>query len=305
MAESKPSPSSSFVYDLEEDIFDKFNLKKVLVLGQGVSGEVFLTTSTAGPSRKLAVKVFSLDEEHRELNLRMFTTEVETMLSVTHPHIVPCVIAARCPGYAALATPYYPRGDLAFLRNIAHNDLKLENVFVDAQNRAHLGDFGLALKVKAVSRTALASGVGCAQDYWPPEKLAAGPQSRIDPFKVDVYAIGIMYWALVSGGNPEEGLDYLSKVTNLDVSPDQRAILKRLLATNPSDRPTASELIQLMHVKPGTVALREIHRYQKRTELLIRKLSFQRLVREIAHVFKTDLFFRSSAMTALQEASEA
>ncbi|GFO16129.1 hypothetical protein PoB_004263400 [Plakobranchus ocellatus] len=79
MAESKPAPSSSFVYDLEEDFFDRFNLKKVLELGKGVSGEVFLTTSTAGPSRKLAVKVFSLDEEHRELNLRMFTTEVEIM----------------------------------------------------------------------------------------------------------------------------------------------------------------------------------------------------------------------------------
>ncbi|CAO2599253.1 Histone H3 [Lemmus lemmus] len=46
--------------------------------------------------------------------------------------------------------------------------------------------------------------------------------------------------------------------------------------------------------RPGTVALREIRRYQKSTELLIRKLPFQRLVREI-----------SSAVMALQEASEA
>jgi hypothetical protein len=38
--------------------------------------------------------------------------------------------------------------------------------------------------------------------------------------------------------------------------------------------------------RPGTVALREIRRYQKSTELLIRKLPFQRLVREIAQDFK-------------------
>ena len=57
--------------------------------------------------------------------------------------------------------------------------------------------------------------------------------------------------------------------------------------------------------KPGTVALREIRRYQKSTELLIRKLPFQRLVREIAQDFKTDLRFQSSAVSALQEASEA
>lgn len=57
--------------------------------------------------------------------------------------------------------------------------------------------------------------------------------------------------------------------------------------------------------RPGTVALREIRRYQKSTELLIRKLPFQRLVREIAQDFKTDLRFQSSAIAALQEAAEA
>ena len=48
-------------------------------------------------------------------------------------------------------------------------------------------------------------------------------------------------------------------------------------------------------VPPGTVALREIRKYQKSTELLIRKLPFQRLVREIAQDFKTDLRFQSAA----------
>ncbi|KAK0042367.1 hypothetical protein Bpfe_028171 [Biomphalaria pfeifferi] len=52
--------------------------------------------------------------------------------------------------------------------------------------------------------------------------------------------------------------------------------------------------------RPGTVALREIRRYQKSTELLIRKLPFQRLVREIAQDFKTDLRFQSSAVMALK-----
>ncbi|PPQ69653.1 hypothetical protein CVT25_014088 [Psilocybe cyanescens] len=57
--------------------------------------------------------------------------------------------------------------------------------------------------------------------------------------------------------------------------------------------------------RPGTVALREIRRYQKTTELLIRKLPFQRLVREIAQEYKTDLRFQSSAIMALQETAEA
>lgn len=57
--------------------------------------------------------------------------------------------------------------------------------------------------------------------------------------------------------------------------------------------------------RPGTVALREIRRYQKSTELLIRKLPFQRLVREIASEIRTDYRFQASAIMALQEASEA
>ena len=57
--------------------------------------------------------------------------------------------------------------------------------------------------------------------------------------------------------------------------------------------------------RPGTVALREIRKYQKSTEFLIRKLPFQRLVKEVAQEYKSDLRFQSSAVLALQEASES
>ena len=58
--------------------------------------------------------------------------------------------------------------------------------------------------------------------------------------------------------------------------------------------------------RPGTVALREIKRYQKSTELLVRKIPFQRLVREVViSLFPNDNYrFQSTALLALQEASE-
>ncbi len=56
---------------------------------------------------------------------------------------------------------------------------------------------------------------------------------------------------------------------------------------------------------PGTVAIREIHKYQKNTDLLIRKAPFQHLVKEIATNLKSDLQMQSTALLALQEASEA
>ncbi len=53
------------------------------------------------------------------------------------------------------------------------------------------------------------------------------------------------------------------------------------------------------------MALREIRKYQKNTDLLIRKLPFQRLVREVASEMANDLRFQSHAILALQEASES
>jgi len=58
--------------------------------------------------------------------------------------------------------------------------------------------------------------------------------------------------------------------------------------------------------RPGTAALREIRKYQKSTELLIKKLPFQRLVRELAAECNLiGIRFQSTALLALQEASEA
>jgi len=57
--------------------------------------------------------------------------------------------------------------------------------------------------------------------------------------------------------------------------------------------------------RPGTVALREIRRYQRSTDLLLRKRPFGRLVRELAAWYRLDLRFQPAALGALQEAAEA
>jgi len=57
--------------------------------------------------------------------------------------------------------------------------------------------------------------------------------------------------------------------------------------------------------RPGTKAVREIRQYQKGTDLLFRKLPFQRLVRQIAQEYKADLRFQKNAVLAIQEATEA
>ena len=69
--------------------------------------------------------------------------------------------------------------------------------------------------------------------------------------------------------------------------------------------PTAGGVKKVHRYRPGTVALREIRKYRKTTELLIPKLGFQRFVRIVSAEFSSTLRFQSSALLALQEATEA
>ena len=82
---------------------------------------------------------------------------------------------------------------------------------------------------------------------------------------------------------------------------------RKQLATKAARKsaPAAGGVKKPHRYRPGTVALREIRRYQKTTDLLIRKSPFVRLVRELGQDVKADLFWQSSALLAQQEAAEA
>jgi histone H3 len=101
-----------------------------------------------------------------------------------------------------------------------------------------------------------------------------------------------------------------------------RKNLKNKAARRPAPKPKIGQVRHPRRFKPGSkytppipklhiinsftvVALREIRRYQKSTELLLPKLPFKRLVREIAHDINKELRFQSGALEALQEAAEA
>ena len=94
--------------------------------------------------------------------------------------------------------------------------------------------------------------------------------------------------------------------------PKERTLLgHRVLDWTPEQKRKIHEVrMQGRQVKPhryraGTVALQDIRHFQKTSALLIRKLPFQRLVREITQDFKTDLRFQSVVILCLQEAVEA
>ena len=82
---------------------------------------------------------------------------------------------------------------------------------------------------------------------------------------------------------------------------------RRLMATKAARKtaPAMGGIKKPHRYRPGTVAIREIRKYQKTTDLLIKKLPFQKVVREIAQDFNSNLRFQSSAVMALQEATES
>lgn len=81
------------------------------------------------------------------------------------------------------------------------------------------------------------------------------------------------------------------------------------VSRNMARKSSGTEMVEVKvkrrRYRPGTLALKEIRRYQKTTELLIRHAPFQRLVREITLKFKADFRYQAGALTCLQEATEA
>ena len=70
--------------------------------------------------------------------------------------------------------------------------------------------------------------------------------------------------------------------------------------------PSKGRVRKARRFRPGTVALRQIKKYQRSTELLIRKLPFQRLLREVVYdMKKKDYRFQSTVILAMQEAAES
>ena len=77
------------------------------------------------------------------------------------------------------------------------------------------------------------------------------------------------------------------------------------IATKAPHKPPSQQLKKKRRFRPGTVTLREIHQYQKSTELLIRRAPFQQVVYEIMRGIQNDLRIQAAAIQGLQEVAEA
>lgn len=196
--------------ELDQDFFTRFQFQPLNIIDSGMCGEVVLARSSEDPKRKLVVKKFSLlTKDKSERNKAMFYKEVRFMQALKHPFLTTCLLPVKCPDYLAISMHYYQRrtldhymGNISIeiselcviqvacaLRymhrnNMAHLDVKLDNIFMDDEFNAILGDFGLSVELSAQQETLPRWKCGGTLGYSAPEHRRAKREDELNPYKV-------------------------------------------------------------------------------------------------------------------------
>jgi serine/threonine protein kinase len=275
------------------DHVDDFRIERLL--GRGGMGEVYLAKDTK-LGRKVAIKVVSLHLDTGNA-LEQFMAEARTTAQLNHPHVVTIHRVGEYEGRPYLALEYVRGKSLrqwlgqhagkalheglglvlavaealvaAHRRSILHRDLKPENVLIDDDGRVRVVDFGLAVSFAAaeemeltddgeLSPGAFFTGIVGTPRYMAPEQWTEADQAA----GVDIWALGVILYELVSGGlHPTGPSDhqgdsmlrlaalatsaepFAPPPTKEDVPEALQALIARCLDKDPAQRPTAQEVV--------------------------------------------------------------
>lgn len=265
------------------------------VLGRGGMGIVYLAQDTK-LKRLVALKMVLAGAHSSEGSLSRFRAEAEAVARLLHPHVVQAFSWGEHDGLPYLVMEYVAGGGLdrriadkpqppadaarlvmllaravhaAHKAGVVHRDLKPANVLLapaadePALNTAYgwpkISDFGLArLSGDERAQTASCDVLGTAS-YMAPEQ-AAGKAREVGP-ATDVYALGAIFYELLTGCPPFKGesfLETLDQVRSLpprpprhlcpEVPQEMEALCLRCLAKASEDRPaTAADLAEALH----------------------------------------------------------
>jgi eukaryotic-like serine/threonine-protein kinase len=244
------------------------------IIRQGSMAVIFKATDRA-TGKVVAIKLHKPEAkkamEKMESRFRNLT-EGEIAVQFDHPNVIKCFTHGELGGTQYLVMEYLEgmtlasltTGDssklagrrLGFVRQAAlglahiharrfiHHDFCLKNLFVGADNRLKVIDFGLATPI--LSTPAVASRMGTAE-ILPPEILRREPSDH----RVDIFAWGVVAYQVLSGHWPFEGPDHnqaANKVLNIRPIPlEQRVqglptdianLVMKCLDRDPTSRPS-------------------------------------------------------------------
>jgi serine/threonine protein kinase len=243
-------------------------------LGQGSFGQVF-KVNKKGTDTLYALKVLSKQMLLKHNQLKYALSELKILKSMDFPFIVKLFSRFQTPKSLYLILEYCPNGDLSsqiqakevlsqeearfytaeillaidFIhsKGVAYRDLKPENVLLDAEGHIRLTDFGLAkdgLASNAVTKSFCGSPA-----YLAPEMLLKKGSGQ----PADIYGLGAVLYELLVGKPPYFSEDVPTLFSNIklgrltfpwNVTAEAKDLLCRLLARDPSARPTTKQVMQ-------------------------------------------------------------
>ena len=250
------------------------------LLGQGGYGVVYRAKQSA-VLREVAIKVILPKYANSPEFIRRFESEAQVVARLEHPHIVPLYDYWREPDSAYLVMRYLRGGSLrdkidgqgqmdvddagrvleqvgsaltfAHRNGVVHRDVKADNILMDEDGNAYLGDFGIAKEVGTDGGGGQGDIVGTPA-YLAPEQIRGGD---VGPHS-DVYAFGIMLYEMLSGRRPFAELTLATLVyrhlneplpmidhDKLNLPPAFNSIIQKATAKDPEDRyPDAWSLVK-------------------------------------------------------------
>jgi serine/threonine protein kinase/pSer/pThr/pTyr-binding forkhead associated (FHA) protein len=259
------------------------------LLGAGGFGEVYEANHRL-LQQKRAIKLLLERHFHDPTQRERFLREARTLATLEHSNILPVLEVGEEGTILYLVMPFYRRGTLndllkqrttslplaeverllvqmcaavgyAHVRQIAHLDLKPENMLLHEDGRLVLSDFGLAHLIKQGRLEAGSSASWGTPYYMAPEQIRGEPELRSD-----LYALGVILYQLLTNQRPFTGnapeavmMKHLLEappplhVANPQALVTLEPMLRKALEKRPEDRyPTAEALLADFRRAVGT-----------------------------------------------------
>jgi serine/threonine-protein kinase len=214
-------------------------------IGRGGMGVVYRARQFK-PNRLVALKMILDGRFASERDLLRFANEVEIVAALEHPNIVPVLEVGQHEGLHYFSMPLLTGGSLAAAqprpagdpravarlvaevatavhhaheRGILHRDLKPANILLDDEGRPHVTDFGLGKRVRDGLGLTEPGAIMGSPGYMAPEQATGDPAAVTTAS--DVYGLGAILYALLTGRAPFEGSSAHETIARLREQPPE------------------------------------------------------------------------------------